>query len=152
MVSYKNIKKYALVSVYDKKRLGIICKHFYKFNIGIISTGSTYNKIKSLGYECLEISKLTKSKETLDGRVKTLHPKIYTSILYNREKSKDVKTFKKIKFPDIEFVIVNFYPFQKFLNQQSDNNKIIEMIDIGGPTLVRAAAKNYNSITAVCST
>ena len=152
MVSYKNIKKYALVSVYDKKRLAIICKHFYKFNIGIISTGSTYNKIKSLGYECLEISKLTKSRETLDGRVKTLHPKIYTSILYNREKSKDVKTFKKIKFPDVEFVIVNFYPFQKILNQQSDTNKIIEMIDIGGPTLVRAAAKNYNSITAVCST
>lgn len=152
MVSYKNIKKYALVSVYNKKKLNIICKYFYKFNIGIISTGSTYNKIKSLGYECLEISKLTKSKEILGGRVKTLHPKIYTSILYNREKSEDIKTFKRLKFPDINFVIVDFYPFQKFLNQESDSNKIIEMIDIGGPTLVRAAAKNYNSITAICST
>lgn len=151
MVSIKNIKKYALVSVYNKDKLSELCKNFYRLNIGIVSTGSTYSKIKSLGYKCFELSKLTNSKEILGGRVKTLHPKIYTSILYNRSKSTDVETFRKIKFPEIEYVIVNFYPFKKFLKRQQEENKIIEMIDIGGPTLARAAAKNFNSITVVCS-
>ena len=71
------MKKYALVSVYDKSKLSLLCKNLHKFNIGIISTGSTSKKIKSLGYECFEISKFTKSKEILGGRVKSIHPNIY---------------------------------------------------------------------------
>ena len=151
MVSYKNINKYALISVYDKSKLNLICKILQKFNIGIMSTGSTFNKIKQLGYKCFEISKLTNSKEILEGRVKTLHPKIYSSILYKRDKAEHVKTFQKIKFPKIDYVIVNLYPFKKFLDQKADDDKIIEMIDIGGSSLIRAASKNFQSITTICS-
>ncbi len=149
MVSFKKLKKYALISVYDKKNLKIICKNLTKFNIGIISTGSTYKMIKKLGYDCLEISKLTKSKEVLEGRVKTFHPKIYTSILFDRSKPDHIKTFKSSKFPLIDFIIVNLYPFEKFINKTSSENKIIEMIDIGGSALIRSGSKNFKSVTTV---
>ena len=151
MVSYKNINKYALISVYDKVNLKLICKTLQKFNIGIISTGSTFNTIVKLGYKCFEISKLTKFKEVLNGRVKTLHPKIYTSILYNRDNTEHTKTFQKINFPKIDYVIVNLYPFKKFIDKEKNQDKIIEMIDIGGPTLIRAASKNFNSVTTICT-
>ena len=151
MVSYKNINKYALISVYDKSKLSLICKNLKKFNIGIISTGSTFNKITKLGYKCFEISKLTKFKEILNGRVKTLHPKIYCSILFDRDKDQHIKTFNKTNFPKIDYVIVNLYPFKKFLDQKKTENKILEMIDIGGVSLIRAASKNFQNVTTICS-
>ena len=151
MVSYQNIKKFALISVYDKSNLKVLCKAFEKFNIGIISTGSTFSKIKNLGFKCFEISKILKSKEILDGRVKTLHPKIYSSILFDRENKEHNKTFNNINFPKIDFVIVNLYPFKKFIDKKVNEKKLIEMIDIGGPSLIRASSKNFNSLTTVCS-
>ena len=151
MVSYKNIEKFALVSVYDKSNLRSVCKTLQKYNIGIISTGSTYNKISKLGYKCFEISKLTKTNETLDGRVKTIHPKIYTSILFDRDKKEHIKTFKSSMFPKIDYVIVNLYPFEKFSKKNISQNEIIDMIDIGGPTLLRAASKNFKNVTTICS-
>ncbi len=149
MVSFKKIKSFALISVFDKSNLVFLCNLFEKYKIGIISSGSTSKEIKSLGYNCFEISKLTKFNEVLDGRVKTLHPNIYISILHNRENHDHKKTFKNINFPKIDFVIVSLYPFSKYKKNKSYN--AIEMIDIGGPTLLRAAAKNFESVTAISS-
>ncbi len=149
MVNRKNLKKkYALVSVYNKRKLQILCKSLKKYNYKIISTGSTFKKIKSLGYDCYEISKLSKTKEILDGRVKTLNPKVFGSILHLRKNKEHKKEFKSLKFPEINMVIVNLYPFEKISNKADKDTKI-EMIDIGGPSMVRAASKNYEFVTAV---
>ena len=85
MVSYKKINSFAIVSLYNKKNINFLCNVLKKNNIGIISTGSTSKKIKSLGFACYEISRLTEFNEALNGRVKTLHPQIYISILHNRK-------------------------------------------------------------------
>jgi len=149
LVSFKKIKSFALISVFDKSNLGFLCDLLKKYKIGIISSGSTSKKIRSLGYKCYEISKLTKFNEVLDGRVKTLHPNIYISLLHNRDNHDHKKTFKNINFPKIDFVIVNLYPFSKYKKNKSYD--AIEMIDIGGPTLLRAAAKNFESVTSINS-
>ena len=143
------MKRNAIISVYDKSEIKKICDIFDRFNIGIISTGATAKKIISLGYKCKEISSLTKFKEILDGRVKTLNPKIHASILYKRNNPEHEKVFKKLNFPIIDFVIVNFYPFTKISNTEISEKKI-EMIDIGGPTMIRSASKNFSSITTIC--
>ena len=143
------MKRNALISVYDKSSINKICYILNKYNIGIISTGATAKKIISLGYECKEISNLTKFKEILDGRVKTLNPKLHASILYKRKNPKHEKVFKKLNFPIIDFVIVNFYPFAKISNKESSDKKI-EMIDIGGPSMIRSASKNFESVTTIC--
>ena len=144
----KKIKK-ALISVSDKQNLNLLLKNLLKHNIEIISSGGTYKHICKLGYKCLEISKYTGSKEILGGRVKTLHPKIYAGILSLRKNKSHKKDLKKYNFGEIDLVIVNFYPFEKTLNTSNKNKKIIENIDIGGPTLVRAAAKNYTDVTVI---
>ena len=149
MVSFKKINGFALVSVYNKKNISFLCNLLKKNNIGIISTGSTSKKIRSLGHNCIEISKLTKTDEVLDGRVKTLNHKIYISILHNRQNNHHKKIFKNINFPKIDYVIVNLYPFEKFIDKK--NEEAIEMIDIGGPTLLRAAAKNHRNVTTITS-
>jgi len=151
MVTRKNIKSHALVSVYDKSYLNKICFVFKKYNIGIISTGSTAKKIKNLGFKCQQVSELTKTKEMLDGRVKTLNHKIHASILFNRKKDDHIKKFKNLKFPKIDYVIINFYPFNKIINQKNKLNKT-EMIDIGGPAMIRSASKNFDFVTSISST
>ena len=143
------MKRNALISVYDKSEIKKICDVFDRFNIGIISTGATAKKIISLGYKCKEISSLTKFKEILDGRVKTLNPKLHASILFKRNNPEHQKTFNKLKFPIIDFVIVNFYPFKKVSNKEVTEKKI-EMIDIGGPSMIRSASKNFASVTTIC--
>ena len=150
MVSRKNLNSNALISVYDKSNLKQICLTLKKFNIGIISTGATAKKIVSLGFRCREISRLTKFKEILNGRVKTLNPKIHASILFKRDDANHVKTFKALNFPKIDFVIVNFYPFNKISKEEGVLKKI-EMIDIGGPSMIRSASKNFESITTICN-
>ena len=149
MVNRKNLNSNALISVYDKSSLKKICSTLTTYNIGIISTGATAKKIISLGFKCREISDLTKFKEILDGRVKTLNPKIHASILYKRDDSTHEKVFKQLNFPKIDFVIVNFYPFSKISNKESYAKKI-EMIDIGGPAMIRSASKNFESVTTIC--
>ncbi len=149
MVIRKNLKyKFALISVYNKNGLKRLCGDLVKYNYKFISTGSTAKKIKSYGFDCLEISKITKFKEILNGRVKTLNPKIYGSILFRRENDKHLKEFNNLNFPKIDLVVVNLYPFSKFKNT-NDINKTIEMIDIGGPSLLRAASKNYEHVTPI---
>ena len=143
-----NIKvKNALISVSNKENLNSILKTLKKFNINIISSGGTYNSIKKLGYKCNELSKYTGFKEMLDGRVKTLHPKIHAGILHDRQNKKHKKEMSKQNFPSIDLIVVNFYPFQKIVTSTKNPKEIIENIDIGGPTMVRAAAKNFKNVT-----
>jgi len=146
----KKIKK-ALISVYDKKNLKDLLKVLSKHKIDLISSGGTYKEIKKLKFKCLEVSEYTGSDEILGGRVKTLHPKIHAGILSKRNNKSHVKDLKKNNFKEIDLVIVNFYPFEKILEQTNNHLKIIENIDVGGPTMVRAAAKNYNDVTVITS-
>jgi len=144
----KKIKK-ALISVSDKKNLKFLLKTLSKNKIKIISSGGTFKEIKKLGFKCLEISRFTGSKEILDGRVKTLHPKIHSGILSVRNNRSHTNDLKKNNFEEIDLVVVNFYPFEKTLKNTHNHEKIIENIDIGGPAMVRAAAKNYNDVTVI---
>ncbi len=139
----------ALVSVSDKSELISIIKILKKFKINIISSGGTYKYIKKTGFKCKELSEFTGFKEILDGRVKTLHPKIHSGILFNRSKKRHKTQIKNRKFEPIDLVIVNFYPFKKTLTQTTSDKKIIENIDIGGPAMVRAAAKNFNDVVII---
>ena len=149
MVIRKNLKKkFALVSVYNKNKLNYLCSNLIKNDYNLISTGSTGNKIKSMGFDCIDISKITKFKEMFDGRVKTLNPLIYASLLYVRDNKNHKKQFFSLKFPEISIVIVNLYPFEKY-KKNYKKNKLIEMIDIGGPSLLRAASKNFKFVTPV---
>ena len=143
--------KTALISVSDKSNLKPILEILKKYHIKIISSGGTYKEIKKLKFNCLEVSDFTNSPEILEGRVKTLHPKIHAGILNKRNNKTHLNELKKNNFENIDLVIVNFYPFEKTLETTNNHNKIIENIDIGGPTIVRSAAKNYNDVTVVTS-
>tara|TARA_B100000989_G_scaffold298250_1_gene286719 strand:- start:160 stop:756 length:597 start_codon:yes stop_codon:yes gene_type:complete len=149
MVNRKNLKKkYALISVYDKKNLNYLCKNLTRHNYNFISSGSTGNKIRDIGYKCMDITKLTNFKEMFDGRVKTLNSLIYSSLLYIRDNDMHKKEFLSLNIPAIDIVIVNLYPFEKYYKKNT-NKEIIEMIDIGGPSLLRAASKNFKYITPI---
>ena len=144
--------KTALISVSDKSNLKPLLKILKKNNIKLISSGGTFNEIKRLKFKCLDISSFTGFNEILNGRVKTLHPKIHAGILNKRNNKSHLRDLKINKFENIDLVIVNFYPFEQILRKTKNHNKIIENIDIGGPTMVRAAAKNYNDVTVITST
>jgi len=149
MVIRKSLKnKYALVSVYNKKNLRYLCSNLIKHNYKLISSGSTGKKIRSIGFKCIDISKVTKFKEMFDGRIKTLNPLIYASLLHIRNNKKHRNQFLSLNVPEIDIVIVNLYPFEKYYRKSVDE-KIIEMIDIGGPSLLRAASKNFKYITPI---
>ena len=146
----KKIKK-ALISVSDKTNLKNLLKVLAKNNIELISSGGTYKEIIKLKFKCLEVSDYTNSPEILGGRVKTLHPKIHAGILSKRNNKSHQSDLKKNNFEEIDLVIVNFYPFEKTLEQTRSHSKIIENIDVGGPTMVRAAAKNYYDVAVITS-
>ena len=149
MVTRKNIdKRYALISVFDKKKLKYLCTNLEKFNYKFISSGSTSKNIRKMGFKCKDITTITKFKEMFGGRIKTLNPLIYSPLLYVRDNKLHTRQFLSLKVPEIDIVIVNFYPFEKYL-KKNINEKIVEMIDIGGPSLLRAAAKNYKYITPI---
>ena len=142
----------ALISVSDKKRLKPLLNILKKNNIKIISSGGTYKEIKKLKFKCAEVSEFTGFPEILGGRVKTLHPKIHAGILNKRESRSHLKDLKNNNFENIDLVIVNFYPFENTLKNTKNHSKIIENIDVGGPTMVRSAAKNYKDVTVITST
>ena len=146
----KKIKR-ALISVSDKKKLKPLLNILKKNKIEIISSGGTFKEIKKLKFKCIEVSKYTGSNEILEGRVKTLHPKIHAGILNKRNNKSHNQDLIKNNFKNIDLVIVNFYPFEETLKNNSSHKKIIENIDVGGPTMVRAAAKNYNDVTVITS-
>ena len=141
--------KRALISLSNKDNLKKLISVLSKYKIELISSGGTFNKIKKLKFKCTEVSKYTESPEILGGRVKTLHPKIHGGILSKRKNKSHKKDLLKNNFLEIDLVIVNFYPFEKTLATTNNHLKIIENIDIGGPTMVRAAAKNYNDVTVI---
>ena len=143
--------KTALISVSDKKNLRPLLNILKKYKIKLISSGGTYKKIKKLKFKCLEVSEYTNFPEILEGRVKTLHPKIHAGILNKRKKKSHLKDLKHYNFENIDLVIVNFYPFENTLKKTKNHEKIIENIDVGGPTIVRSAAKNYNDVTVITS-
>ena len=149
-MNIKKIKR-AIISVSDKSNLKIILPILKKFNIEIISSGKTYKKIRNMKYNCVEVSNYTGFSEMLDGRVKTLHPKIHAGILSKRQNKSHKKQLIKNNFEEIDLVVVNFYPFEKILEGNKNHYKIIENIDVGGPTMVRAAAKNYNDVIVITS-
>ena len=149
MVLRKNLKKkFALISVFEKRNLKYLCSNLDKFNYSFMSSGSTGEKIREMGFRCHDISKLTNFKEMFGGRVKTLNPLIYSSLLYIRDDEIHKKQFQLLKMPEIDIVVVNLYPFKKYL-KNNNYDKIIEMIDIGGPSLLRAAGKNFKYITPI---
>jgi len=148
-MNLKRIKR-AIISVSDKSNLKLILPTLKKYKIEIISSGGTYKKIKNMKYKSVEVSDYTGFSEMLEGRVKTLHPKIHAGILNIRKKISHKKDLKKKNIPNIDLVIVNLYPFEKNIEKKS--KKLIEYIDIGGPTLIRSAAKNFNDVTVISNT
>ena len=145
-MNLKRVKR-AIISVSDKSNLKTILPILKKFKIEIISSGGSFKKIKSMKYNCVEVSNYTGFPEMLGGRVKTLHPKIHAGILNIRKNATHRKDLRKQNIPEIDLVIVDLYPFEKQLKKKS--KKLIEYIDIGGPTLIRAAAKNFNDVAIV---
>jgi phosphoribosylaminoimidazolecarboxamide formyltransferase/IMP cyclohydrolase len=143
--------KTALISVSDKKNLKPLLNSLKKNNIKIISSGGTFKEIKKLKFKCIEVSEFTNSPEILEGRVKTLHPKIHAGILNKRKSKIHLRDIKNNNFENIDLVIVNFYPFEETLQNTKNHEKIIENIDVGGPTMVRSAAKNYKDVTVITS-
>jgi len=142
------IKK-VLISVFDKTNILEISQFLINQNIEIYSSGGTYKHLKKNGIKVIEISKYTNSPEILDGRVKTLHPKVHGGILAKRNLPKHLKELKKNKINLIDLVIVNLYPFKKTVSSKSSFKECIENIDIGGPTLIRASAKNFDFVTTI---
>ncbi len=143
--------KTALISVSDKRNLKPLLNVLKKNKVKIISSGGTYKEIKKLKFSCIEVSNFTNSPEILEGRVKTLHPKIHAGILNKRDSKLHLKDLRVNNFENIDLVIVNFYPFENTLKNTNNHGKIVENIDVGGPTMVRSAAKNYKDVTVVTS-
>ena len=154
MGNQKNMKRKirrALISVSDKSELIKILPILRKFKVEILSSGGTFKYLKKHKFKCSEIQDFTGFKEILDGRVKTLHPKIHSGILFKRDNRKHVNQIKKQNYKNIDLVIVNFYPFERTILNTKNENKIIENIDIGGPALVRSAAKNFKDVAVITS-
>ena len=141
--------KTALISLSDKTNLEEIVSFLIKKDVKILSTGGTYKAIKEITDKVIEISEFTGFEEMMDGRVKTLHPKIHAGILARRES--DMKVLKERGYETIDLVIVNLYPFTETIKKGSSFEDAIENIDIGGPTMIRAAAKNFKDVVVVCN-
>ncbi|WP_099466563.1 bifunctional phosphoribosylaminoimidazolecarboxamide formyltransferase/IMP cyclohydrolase [Konateibacter massiliensis] len=140
----------ALISVSDKTGIVELAKEFDKLGIEIISTGGTYNKLKEEGVKAIEISELTGFPECLDGRVKTLHPVVHAGLLAMRSKPEHMKQIEDLNIETIDIVIVNLYPFKAtILKDGVTRDEAVENIDIGGPTMLRSAAKNYQDVAVV---
>ena len=143
--------KTALISVSDKRNLKPLLNALKKNKVKIISSGGTFKEIKKLKFNCIEVSKFTNSPTILGGRVKTLHPKIHAGILNKRQNKLHLKDLRVNNFENIDLVVVNFYPFENTLKNTNNHDKIIENIDVGGPTMVRSAAKNYKDVVVITS-
>ena len=150
MSETKRIKT-ALVSVYHKEGLNEIITKLHEEGVEFLSTGGTRQFIESLGYPCKAVEELTTYPSILGGRVKTLHPKIFGGILCRRALEQDRQQIQKYEIPEIDLVIVDLYPFEATVASGAPEADIIEKIDIGGISLIRAAAKNYNDVVIVAS-
>lgn len=140
----------ALVSVSDKTGIAEFCRALHNLDIEIISTGGTYKALKAEGIPVLEVSEVTGFPECLDGRVKTLHPKVHAGILAMRSNDEHMNQLKELKVDTIDFVVVNLYPFKETIMKENVSREdAVENIDIGGPTMLRSAAKNYQDVAVI---
>src|SRR5687768_5738228 len=146
----KKIKS-ALISVYYKDGLETIVKQLHALNVKLYSTGGTQKFIEQLNIPVTPVETLTSYPSILGGRVKTLHPAIFGGILGRRELESDIKEMAEYNIPEIDLVIVDLYPFEETLSKTSEEQSIIEKIDIGGVSLIRAAAKNYKDVLIVAA-
>lgn len=150
MAETKKIKT-ALVSVFHKDGLDELLTKLHNEGVKFLSTGGTRSFIESLGFPCDAVEDLTTYPSILGGRVKTLHPKVFGGILGRRALSEDQAEMAKFEIPEIDLVIVDLYPFEDTVASGADEPAIIEKIDIGGISLIRAAAKNFNDVVIVPS-
>ena len=150
MAGTKRIKT-ALISVFHKDGLDDLLKKLDEEGVQFLSTGGTQQFIESLGYECQKVEDVTSYPSILGGRVKTLHPKIFGGILSRRDNEEDQKQMVEYTIPAIDLVIVDLYPFEQTVASGASAQDIIEKIDIGGISLIRAGAKNFKDVVIVPS-
>lgn len=143
--------KRALISVFDKNGIEQISKRLIELGVEIVSTGGTFDFLKSLEIPVKSVEEITGYPSILGGRVKTLHPKVFGGILFRRDLSEDSLQTEEYGIPEIDLVIVDLYPFEKYVASSASHQEIIEKIDIGGISLIRAAAKNYRDVLIVPS-
>ena len=148
MSSNKQIKK-AILSVYYKDGLDKLVKLLHSQGVELYSTGGTFQFITDLGLPCIKVESLTGFPEILGGRVKTLHPAIFGGLLARIDLDSDVKTMEEHRLPFFDLMICNLYPFEEYLEKKAEESELIEKIDIGGVTLIRAAAKNFNDVVCI---
>ena len=143
--------KRALISVYDKTGLEYLARALGEAGVEIVSTGSTAKRIAEAGVAVTEVAELTGFPEVLDGRVKTLHPRVHSGILADLRKEDHAKQLEELGIEPFQLVVVNLYPFEETVASGADYDECVEQIDIGGPSMVRAAAKNHPSVAVVTS-
>src|SRR6476661_4782334 len=141
----------ALISVFYKDGLEPIVRELDRQKITIYSTGGTQKFIEDLGVDCVPVESLTSYPSILGGRVKTLHPAVFGGILGRRDVLQDIDEMKQYKIPEIDLVIVDLYPFEETVRTTTDEKAIIEKIDIGGPSMIRGAAKNFRDVVVVAA-
>ncbi|MEK7774647.1 MAG: bifunctional phosphoribosylaminoimidazolecarboxamide formyltransferase/IMP cyclohydrolase [Candidatus Zixiibacteriota bacterium] len=145
--------KRALLSVSDKRGIEQLGMELSKLGVEIISTGGTLKVLREAGVQAISVSTFTGSPEILGGRVKTLHPKVFAGILYRRSNESDIDELKQSDYRPIDLIVVNLYPFEETVKKQGvSDEEVIEHIDVGGPSMLRAAAKNFESVTVVVDT
>ena len=143
------MKKRALISVFDKEGILDFAKFLVSKDVEIVSTGGTYRYLKENGLDVIEINEVTNFPEMLDGRVKTLHPLVHAGILAIRDNEKHMNTLKEREIHTIDYVVVNLYPFFEKVKEDLSFEEKVEFIDIGGPTMLRAAAKNFQDVVVI---
>src|SRR5215210_7635331 len=137
----------ALISVFYKDGIDTVVKQLHQLGVVIYSTGGTEKFIRDQGVPCVPVESLTTYPSILGGRVKTLHPAVFGGILGKRDDEQHRKEMAEYKIPEIDLVIVDLYPFEETVASTTDEKAIIEKIDIGGPSMIRAAAKNFADVT-----
>ncbi|WP_314126774.1 IMP cyclohydrolase [Segatella maculosa] len=150
MAEIKKIKT-ALVSVFHKDGLEELLAKLHEEGVKFVSTGGTQSFIESLGYECQTVESITTYPSILGGRVKTLHPKVFGGILARRENEHDLAQMAQYEIPSIDLVVVDLYPFEQTVASGVSEADIIEKIDIGGISLIRAGAKNFKDVVIIPS-
>ncbi|MCX7000684.1 MAG: bifunctional phosphoribosylaminoimidazolecarboxamide formyltransferase/IMP cyclohydrolase, partial [Candidatus Sumerlaeota bacterium] len=142
----------AVVSVSDKTGLSDLAKGLCALGVEIISTGGTMKALEEQGIPVKSVQEITGFPEIMDGRVKTLHPAIFSGILARRSHPEDLQTLERLHLPLIDMIVVNLYPFEKVAAREgAPFEEVIENIDIGGPSMLRAAAKNFKDVAVLCS-
>ena len=141
----------ALISVFYKDGLEPIVRHLHRLGITIYSTGGTQDYIEKLDIPVVPVESLTTYPSILGGRVKTLHPSVFGGILGRRDNETDLKEMEQYKIPELDLVIVDLYPFEETVATTSEEKLIIEKIDIGGPSMIRGAAKNFRDVVVIAA-